>query len=206
MNRFAILVLVIAGIIGGVLLAISRGSDPGTSESAALSATVLPEPTLLPEFSLIDHEGKSRTRDLFHGKWNLLFFGFTHCPDICPTTLATLASVTSGLEQAGFNPVPGIVLVSVDPERDTPQVLASYIGHFGADSVALTGSEADVRRLTEPLYIYFQKVPLADGEYTVDHSSVVLLVNPDGEFHAMFSGPLSADVLVRELPVIIGAS
>jgi protein SCO1/2 len=170
------------------------------------AATVLPAPTALPEFELTDHTGTAQTQEMFKDGWHLLFFGFTHCPDICPTTLAALSSAQKALSEAGSENVPGIVLVSVDPERDSPEQLADYISHFGAESVALTGEEIAVRNLTEPLFIYFRKVPLGEDDYTVDHSSVVLLVNPDGEFHALFSGPIRVDDLLHDLPLIIERS
>ncbi|MEM8817412.1 MAG: SCO family protein, partial [Pseudomonadota bacterium] len=137
---------------------------------------------------------------------DLLFFGFTHCPDICPTTLATLSSARQELSKSIAGAAPRIVLVSVDPERDTPEKLAEYIAYFGKDNLALTGPEAAIRELTEPLFVYFSKVPLENGDYTVDHSSVVLLVDPEGRFHALFSGPHKAADFVHDLPIIMGNS
>jgi protein SCO1/2 len=206
MNRNLVILLLVAGLVAGLFVAagLDDSADPLLGEPRA--ATVLPAPAELPDFELTDHTGTTRTREVLMEGWHLLFFGFTHCPDICPTTLATLASATRALADSGYGNVPGIVLVSVDPDRDSPEKLAEYIAHFGADSIALTGDEAAVRELTEPLFIYFQKVPLGDDEYTVDHSSVVLLINPDGEFHALFSGPVRVEDLVHDLPLIIGSS
>jgi len=206
MNRiFAIIVLVV-GVEAGLLLAVSLGGPDKPASETPRAATVLPEPTPLPAFTLVDQRGETQTRTFFEGAWHLLFFGFTNCPDVCPTTLATLATVTKTLREQGDTDVPGIVLVSVDPERDTPEKLAEYIAYFGADNAALTGTEAAVRELTEPLGIYFNKVPLGDDDYTVDHSSVVLLVNPAGEFAALFSGPIEVSGLVHDLPLLTEAS
>jgi protein SCO1/2 len=206
MNRSLLIILLAIGLLSGIYFAVglNDASDPVRTEP--LVATVLPVPTALPDFELTDHTGAPRSRSTFLGNWQLLFFGFTQCPDICPTTLATLTAATQALAEAGSANVPGIVLVSVDPDRDTPERLAEYIAHFGTNSIALTGTEAALKELTEPLFIYFRKVPLGDDDYTVDHSSVVLLVNPAGEFHALFSGPIKADELVHDLPLIIEAS
>jgi protein SCO1/2 len=206
MNRNLVILFLVAGLAAGLYVAAGLDDSAGPALSEPLAATVLPAPAELPEFELTDHTGTTRTRDALMGGWHLLFFGFTHCPDICPTTLATLSAATRALADSGHGNVPGIVLVSVDPDRDSPERLAEYIAHFGADSIALTGDEAAVRELTEPLFVYFQKVPLGDDGYTVDHSSVVLLINPDGEFHALFSGPIRTEDLVHDLPLIIGTS
>lgn len=206
MNRSLVILLLVAGLLAGVFVAVGL-HDPSEPERVEpRAATVLPDPAALPEFDLTDHTGTLQTREMFEDGWHLLFFGFTHCPDICPTTLATLSSARQALAESGSDNVPGIVLVSVDPDRDSPEQLADYISHFGAESVALTGEEAAVRKLTEPLFIYFRKVPLGEDDYTVDHSSVVLLINPDGEFHALFSGPIRVDDLLHDLPLIIGRS
>ncbi len=206
MNRNLVILVLVAGLAAGIYVATGLDDSADRARAEPRAATVLPAPTGLPEFKLTDHTGTLRSRELLMDGWHLLFFGFTHCPDICPTTLATLASATRNLADSGYDNVPGIVLVSVDPDRDSPQTLAEYIAHFGADSIALTGDEAALRELTEPLFIYFQKVPLGEDDYTVDHSSVVLLINPEGEFHALFSGPVRVEDLVHDLPLIIGAS
>ncbi len=202
MNRSLVIAVLVAGLVAGVLIAVGLREAPPPTEPRA--ATVLPDPTPLPDFELLDQTGQTQTRAMFAGQWQLLFFGFTQCPDICPTTLATLTSATTALAGKGFANVPEIVLVSVDPDRDTPERLAEYIAHFGDGHIALTGDIDALRELTEPLYIYFRKVPLGEDNYTVDHSSVVLLINPDGEFHALFSGPISSDDLVNDLPIILG--
>ena len=185
--------------------ACSKTPDATIGDNALTTATVLPAPRPLPEFALVDESGVAQGRALFEGEWHLLFFGFTNCPDICPTTLATLTSATKELRQRNAGPVPRIVLVSVDPRTDTPERLGEYIAYFGEGTRGLTGSEDALRELTEPLGVYFREVPLDDG-YTVDHSAAVLLINPDGEFHALFSGPHKAENFIHDLPLIVGSS
>lgn len=200
MNKPVAIVLLVLAMLTGIGLALTVVAPP--APSLPQTATVLPEPADLPEFSLTDSAGNERSRDLFTDDWHLLFFGFTHCPDICPMTLATLSTAQRELIEAGAESVPQIVLVSVDPERDTPEVLDEYMGHFGDGHVALTGPEPALRELTEPLHIYFNKVALEEG-YTMDHSSVVLLVDPEGRFHSLFSGPHTVDNFVHDLPILM---
>lgn len=167
------------------------------------TATILPAPEPLPEFSLVDQHGNTVGPAVFEGQWDLLFFGFTHCPDICPLTLQTLADAKRRLAAAGHESLPRIVFVSVDPDRDTPEKLGEYLDHFGDGILGLTGRLEELRKLTGELGIYFEKVPAEGGDYTVDHSAVVLVVNPRGEFSALFGSPHSADNYVHDLPIIM---
>ncbi len=166
------------------------------------TAFVLPQAEQLPEFSLLDQHSAAFTAASLRGQWDLVFFGFTFCPDICPATLQKLAGVNRELEARGVTP-PRIILVSVDPERDTPELLGRYVDYFRAGIVGVTGELEDIRALTKALYIYFEKVPLDGDNYTVDHSPAVLVINPEGQYHAGFSGGQSADDLVHDLPIIM---
>jgi len=196
-NILIALVLAIA-LAAGVVVA-TRLSAPAELQTAL----VLPAPNALPEFALLDPLRNSVNRDTFLDQWSLLFFGFTHCPDICPLTLQTLAAAQSELNAAGQQPLPQIVLVSVDPERDTPQLIGQYVAHFGDGNLGVTGSLEELKKLTSALGIYFEKQP-GDGEsYAVDHSAAVLLINPNGEFHALFSGPHVVANYVHDLPIIM---
>ena len=123
------------------------------------TAFVLPAPNALPDFELLDPLGNAVTRATFLDHWSLLFFGFTHCPDICPLTLQTLAAAQSELAADGQQPLPQIVLVSVDPERDTPELIGQYVAHFGTGNLGVTGSLAELKKLTSALGIYFEKQP-----------------------------------------------
>ena len=200
MNRTLLLSLAIVVGLGAGLLAWQNTND----EPAAIeTATLLPQPIELPEFSLVDQDGNPADRGFFSGQWDLVFFGFTHCPDICPMTLQTLATARRTLAEGGAAELPRIVLVSVDPERDTPEALKTYIGYFGDDVAGLTGSEPALRELTDGLGIFFQRLASDDDNYPVDHSAVVLVVNPAGQFTAMFSTPHKPSAFVNDLPGIM---
>jgi protein SCO1/2 len=195
----------IFAIILGSALAAGIFVAMETSKPAELqTAFVLPVPSALPDFSLVDQSGEAVTADTFRGQWDLVFFGFTNCPDICPTTLQTLASVKRELTENGTKTSPRIVLVSVDPERDTPDLLGKYVDYFGEGNLGVTGGLEGVRKLTAALGIYFEKAPTQDGNYGVDHSAAVLVINPDGEFSALFSAPHNVDNYVHDLPIIMG--
>ena len=165
------------------------------------SGTALSPARPLPDFQLVREDGAMVGRDDFRGRWTLVFFGFTHCPEVCPTTLAMLSGVRQALEAAGHaGELPGIALVSVDPERDTPAVLDAYLASFGAGFRGYTGTPEAMRKFATALGVPYQKTPMMDGEYMVDHSTAIMLINPHAEVAALFqapheSGKLQADYL-----------
>ncbi|MEF2552323.1 SCO family protein [Aurantimonas sp. A2-1-M11] len=132
------------------------------------------------EFSLVDEDGKPRTWSDFRGGPVAVFFGFTHCPDICPTTLGELSVLLDALgAQADELQV---VLISGDPERDTPEVLNAYLQSFDPRIVGLTGPEAEVDRAFSAFKAYRRKVPTGGGDYTIDHSAGIYLYDRNGGF------------------------
>ncbi len=197
-KNFIVAILLATALSAGIFVA-TRLQTP----AALNTAFVLPAATPLPEFSLVDQAGNTVTRDSFRDHWDLLFFGFTHCPDICPATLQVLAAARNQLADAGQAPLPRIVLVSVDPERDTPELMGKYVDYFGDGNLGITGSIDELRKLTSALGIYFEKQPGQGDDYAVDHSAAVLIINPDGEFHALFSGPHTIENYVHDVPLIM---
>ena len=200
-RRTIAIALFFMGITGGAFLLSIAVLQPG---GAPVRATVLPEPRPLPSFSLIDQDGKPFGRDRLAGEWRLMFFGFTHCPDICPATLQQLAIARNRVVQRG-EAYPGIVLVSVDPERDTPDVLRDYVQAFGDDVTGLTGTVDALTALTRPLGIYFARSENADGTYSMDHSSVVLLIDDRGDWRAVFSAPHDVDSFDDDVRLLMEA-
>jgi len=198
-RHFFIAIVGVAAIATGAWLSYQVMSPP----AAPRTATVLPAPGSLPDFSLLDHAGNSIGRDVFAGHWSLVFFGFTHCPDICPLTLQVLADARTQLAEAGEDELPQIVLVSVDPERDTPELLGQYVSYFGDDNLGITGELTEIRKLTGGLGVFFEKAAIDEENYSVDHSAVVLVINPRGQFHALFSAPHKADNFVHDMPILM---
>lgn len=131
-------------------------------------------------FSLVDQDGKPITEADMKGKPFLVFFGFTHCPDICPTKLFEMSQVLNIVEKD--KPEIAALFVSVDPERDTPEVLKRYLSSFNPRIKGLTGDQAAVDGMVKAYRAYAKKVPLEDGTYTMDHTSIVYLMNEQGEF------------------------
>ncbi len=140
-------------------------------------------------FTLIDHKGESFTKESLKGQWTLLFFGFTHCPDICPTTLSFLAKLKQELATTEAADTQ-VVMVTVDPARDTPEVLAAYIPYFDPEFTGVTGDFIKILSFARSFNAPFRKVTAADGTYELDHSANVVLVNPRGDYHGFFKAPL----------------
>lgn len=158
------------------------------------SGTWLPQPKPLADFRLSDDAGRPYTRADLAGAPTLVYFGFTHCPDVCPTTLVKLAQVR---KQAAL-PALRVVLVSVDPQRDTPPVLARYVHAFDPGFRGLTGSEAEIARVARNFGVAVNRVELPGGDYTMDHSAIVFLVAGGGVV-AIFTPPFDAGALAADL-------
>ncbi|TVZ41764.1 protein SCO1/2 [Alteromonadaceae bacterium 2753L.S.0a.02] len=148
---------------------------------------VFENPRIIKDFKLTTHTGESFTRENLKGKWTIMFFGFTHCPDICPTTLSKLAQVYKQLD-GDIAKQTQVVLVSVDPARDTPEKLAEYVTFFHKDFIGVSGDFLQTMQLTQNLNVAFQKVVQGD-DYTVDHTGNLIVINPKGDYHAFIKPP-----------------
>jgi protein SCO1/2 len=151
-------------------------------------------------FTLVDHQGRERTDKDFKGQYLLVFFGYTFCPDICPTGLQTLSSALDLLGEGAARVQP--LYISVDPERDRPETLKSYVGHFHPRLIGLTGSEKQVRDAARAYRVHRSKVILADApkdEYLVNHTSITYLMGPDGKFVTLVPHGTKADVMAKAL-------
>jgi protein SCO1/2 len=168
-------------------------------------ALALPTPIALPEFTLVDQNGDAVTAASFRGQWDMVFFGFTHCPDVCPVTLQLLADVKRELAKTKITATPRIVLVSVDPERDTPEVMGRYVNYFGEGNLGVSGELDELTKLTTALGIFFEKVVTDNDNYNVNHSAAVLIINPQGEFSALFSAPHQVANYLHDLPILMGS-
>uniref|UniRef100_A0A3B4AUE1 SCO cytochrome c oxidase assembly protein 2 n=1 Tax=Periophthalmus magnuspinnatus TaxID=409849 RepID=A0A3B4AUE1_9GOBI len=134
-------------------------------------------------FSLVDHNGQRRTKQDFLGSWVLLYFGFTHCPDICPDELEKMSAVVSVLDQDPSLPKVQPLFITVDPERDTAQALAVYVKDFHSRLIGLTGTPEEVKHAGRDYRVYANPGPKdEDGDYIVDHTILIYLISPDGLF------------------------
>jgi protein SCO1 len=159
-----------------------------------------PAPRPLTDFALDAGDGGVLDHAALRGRWNLVFIGFTHCPDVCPTTLSQLADVQKRLQQP-----PRIVFVSVDPERDTPERAAEYAGHFGTDIIAATADHARLASFTRGLGMVYMQSPLDTGGYTVDHSASVAVVDPALNLVAQLRPPLDPAKIATDLSLLMDA-
>ena len=198
-----ILVAAIAVILG---LTVSRVLNaPRQGDAAALAdagIVLLPQSRPLPALELLDENGKRQAVDQLKGRWTLLFFGYTFCPDICPTTLAELRQLRSQLPaeaQARLQ----VTMVSVDPARDTPAQLKQYLGFYQAGYTGLTGELAQIQQLANAVSIPFIPGDTTRQHYTVDHSGNLALIGPDGRQRGFIRAPLNPAKLALQLPQLL---
>lgn len=163
-----------------------------------------PEPKQLKEFKTIDQSGKDFGIDRLRGKWSFIFFGYTHCPDVCPATLAVMNGLNSRLQSMGRSEDLQYIFVTVDPERDTVQRLNEYLGYFNPDFIGLGGSIEQIQSLSGQIgivYMYGDKSP-ETGNYLVDHTASIFLADPDGRLVAIFSAPHQVEsIMERFIPI-----
>ena len=188
--------LLILALAGGVLWHESR-QVPGLGKVVSTGIADVGGP-----FRLVDHTGKTVTERDFRGRYMLIYFGYSYCPDVCPTTLGVVAEALQKLGSQGQRVTP--ILITIDPERDTPQVLAEYMKAFGPTFVGLTGSEAAIKDAEKKYRVYAAKKPLdsskgSEGNYGVDHSSVLYLMGPDGRLVNFYDEAVSPDDLAKDL-------
>ena len=159
----------------------------------------------LPAVELVDHRERPWTPDELRGNWSLMFFGYTHCPDICPLALQTLADTLRGIDDADVREAVDVYFVSVDPERDTPARLAEYVAYFDPQFVGLTAPLDRLRVLTRSLGIAHDFRNKTDGaeRYDVDHSSAIVLINPAAEFAGIFGAPHDPVAMANDLTKIV---
>jgi len=174
------------------------------SGAASLSeqALVYPQPRVLAPFLLQTASGAPLGNPDLRGNWTLVFFGFTHCPDVCPTALATLRQVEALKVSRKLRLPLKYLFVSVDPERDTPPVLGEYAGYFSPAIIAATATPPEVEAFARDVGVVFFKVPQGDAGYTIDHSMQMLLIDPDGNLHAMWRPPHAAPQLLDDIVLI----
>lgn len=184
-----LILLFIAVIVASFVHRIQQPRIMTVNEMRANGLFLFDTPRDPGEFSLIDHNGEPFTATSLDGKWTLLFFGFTNCPDICPTTMSFLADLHKQLESTEAEDTQ-VVLVTVDPARDTVEQLASYVPYFDPSFVGVTGEFIEILKFTRKFNAPFRKVTEPDGSYQIDHSANVVLINPRGDFHGFFRAPL----------------
>ena len=191
-----ILMAVIAVFVG---LFVNKLTSPVLLSSAELKkqgAFLFDNPRSFKDFSLLDFHNEPFTPANLAGKWSMVFFGFTYCPDICPTTMALLNRFYRQQQTGPFAADLQVVMVTVDPARDSPEVLLPYVSFFNPDFIGVTGEFLNLHRFATQLNIPFSKVPGGGENYQMSHSSNVAIINPQGHYVGFFRAPLDYNKLI----------
>ena len=191
-------------LVGLALFQAARqaASHPDKGALNAAGIILLPQSRAWPNLPLLDQHGEVLPVSRLQGKWTLVFFGYTFCPDICPTTLAELRQLLGSLSAEQRQQVQ-VLMVSVDPQRDTPQQLRDYLAYFDPDYIGLTGQLDDIQQLANALSIPFIPGDSSQENYTVDHSGNLALLGPDGRQQGFIRAPLNLAQLQQQLPKLL---
>jgi protein SCO1/2 len=203
--------LAAAMAIGIALASLTQNKKISTQQLQAELATA----TLYPEdfrplaaFRLADHNGQLFDNNRLTGRWSLLSFGFTYCPDICPLTMQVMQTIDGELSARVSDPSiqkPQVIFISVDPERDTAERLLQYVSYFHPDFIGVSGDHENLKALTQGLGVFYSRTesPQHPDRYLVDHSASLFLLDPNGRIRALFSAPLQAQPIANDLLTII---
>lgn len=195
-NPHLIPYMLLAAALAGGLLWHEAGTAPGLGRNIVTGQAQIGGP-----FRLTDQSGATKTDLDFRGRYRLIYFGYSFCPDVCPTTLAVMGQALDKLGGDAVRVVP--IFITIDPERDTPKVLRDYVKAFGPNFVGLTGSKAAIAQVEKEYRVYAQKKPLDPAHpergYGMDHSSVIYLMGPDGRLVSFYDEAISPDDLAKDL-------
>lgn len=204
-----------------VFVLLTSACDRSVKPPETAAAFMLPQAATITDFNLTHLEKGTYDIDDALGKWSLLFFGYTHCPDVCPTELFMLAEMMRGIEQNpdAVSQPPQVVFVSVDPERDSLQHLQQYAGFYHPSFIGVTSEQATIDRLCKSMGVFYERVYYRDGKvlvldptatvpagledsYLINHSASIFLLNPAGKLHAIFTAPHNPGTMIRDLAAI----
>jgi len=194
MNKQTITLMFLAALIAMAAgLWLGQNDDQPSIKPEAIQGAIYPVAKSLKDFELLDQHSNKVTKKLFKNQWSLIFVGYTHCPDVCPTTLNVLNQVDGFMREQKIQP-PQMIFLSIDPQRDTPAVMKPYVEYFNKDFTGLTGEVDEIKQLTQQLNAVYRKAVGASGDiknddYLMDHSSALMLVNPNGDLQSILTAP-----------------
>ena len=195
-SRLVTIALCISALVIGFTL--NRNSQPEDTKPE-ISGFAFPEPSALTDLELIDENNEPLTEKHFNGNWTFVYVGYTFCPDACPLSLNTLSQMYAVLADKNAADNVKTLLVSVDPERDTPERLKEYVKYFDKSFVGATGTEQNLAAFAKQVSaVYSLPKDRSKKDYLVDHSSSIILINPNAEVHAIFTPPQQADQLATD--------
>lgn len=201
------LILAIVGILFAVVIGVLAGNYLNTNDDQAQAVRdagiiVLPKSREVPALRMASTHADLQDTQALTGQWSLVYFGYTFCPDICPTTLAELRQLKNLLPDEAKNNL-RVLMVSVDPHRDTTEQLKSYLHYFDPEFIGLTGDMPDIQTLSNALSIPFIPGDTRTARYTVDHSGNLAIISPDGRQYGFIRAPLNVRKLAEQLPKIM---
>ena len=207
MNKSQIKIIIIAAVVGalalgsGIWLQLQNTKPkPGGILMQDNTIILFAFPKTVAGFSLLDHQNRIFNSERFRGKWTFIFFGYSHCPDICPSTLFMMSRVQQKiLKKHSKDHNTQFVFVSVDPERDTPERLGKYLPNFSKTFIGVSGKEKQLKKLTQQFGVAYELVKTSGKKnYLVNHTAAVFLVGPKGRYRALFTSPHNpTDITVR---------
>jgi len=203
LNKVGIGVIAVLAFVVGIWLGTRNDHKSGQVIVQDRIVTVLPKARDLQPFRLMTADGKPFTAESLRNKYTILFFGYTSCPDVCPTTLKVLGDLYTNLEKKNQQQDVQVVFVSVDPRRDKPGVLKKYVGYFHKNFTGVTGDKAEIANLAKQLGASYEV--LDDGKsdnYPVNHTGLLFVTNPDARYAAIFSPPHEADLIESRLDLL----
>ena len=201
-----IILLAFAALVTGLFVSqhLNRKKEIDPSR---FHGTLLQQPREIEKFALMGIDNAPFDNSSLQGQWTMVFFGFTNCGYLCPTTMAELGKMYRVLENKGVKPLPRVVLISIDPERDTLEKLKQYTTAFNSHFYGARGEDVDVKKMTREMGIAYGKVAIPTAtdpnNYDVQHSGAVMLFNPQGQLNAFFTTPHQAQLLAEDYQLLV---
>jgi protein SCO1/2 len=202
-NRLRLMLAVITGLMFGVVAALMVFPQARARLMPASGVKVMGQALVGGPFTLTDHTGKRVTDQDFRGRYMIVFFGFTFCPDVCPSALQVMSAALDKLGPKADRFVP--ILITVDPERDTPKQLATYVQSFHPRLIGLTGTPAEINAVVKAYRVYVRKVPdpKSSAGYSIDHTSLIYVMGPDGAYRTHFTHTTDVDAMAERLAKLL---
>ena len=202
-HRAFVWIILLAALAAGAGLWLGSREFAVAPAPPLANAVLYPQPRPLPDFALTQADGKPLTLADWRGRWNVVYFGYTSCPDVCPTTLADFKAAWKQLGERGLHDRVRFDFISVDPQRDSAERLRQYVGFFSPDFVAATGTDEELTKLTRALGLIYARSTNADGSIEVDHSGSAVIVDPQGRLIGMFRPPFTAKAIAGDLQALV---
>ncbi len=203
MKKAHLLIIAIISLVAGFSLSgIVFDSEPVTLKAGQWFGD---QAMILPEFQLLDHNNQTFGKSELTGKWSLMFFGYTNCPDVCPTSMQALSDMMEAIQDDDVRDALQVIFVSVDPDRDSAEILKNYVQYFNSEFIAATANLTELNRLTKVLGIMHSRNKTSENQvaYGVSHSGSIILINPEAEFAGLFGAPHDSLAMANDLSKIV---